>query len=248
METGRSVVVSQPMYFPWVGQLEQLRLSNAFVFYDDVQFARGFFNRVQIKTAAGIRWLTVPLKGLHRGQLICEATIDDSTDWRRSHRDGFRQAYADAAFLKEALALMDSVLCSKAESLAELSMASTRALAQYFGLDVSREFSRSSSLGIVGQGTQRLVDICTAQQADTYLTGHGARDYLDCEAFEAKGIDVVFIEYGCLPYDQSHGVFTPYVSTLDLVAHCGPGGLDKVAGRRVPWREFMHEQAVHIKE
>ena len=51
------LVVSQPMYFPWVGLLEQIRLSDQFVHYDDVQYTRGFYNRVQVKVPGAIRWM-----------------------------------------------------------------------------------------------------------------------------------------------------------------------------------------------
>ena len=41
-----------------------------FVFYDDVQFVKGsLFNRVQIKTKDGIRWLTVPLRSRQLNRL-----------------------------------------------------------------------------------------------------------------------------------------------------------------------------------
>ena len=66
-----TVVVSQPMFFPWVGMFEQIRLADAYVHYTDVQFSKGsFVNRVQIKTADGFRWLTVPLKNVALGQNI----------------------------------------------------------------------------------------------------------------------------------------------------------------------------------
>ncbi|NBX37756.1 MAG: hypothetical protein EBR10_11170, partial [Planctomycetes bacterium] len=48
------IVISQSMYFPWVGFLEQMSLADIFVVYDDVQFSKGSFtSRVQAKTAAG---------------------------------------------------------------------------------------------------------------------------------------------------------------------------------------------------
>lgn len=238
----RTVVVSQPMYFPWVGQLEQVHLADAFVFYDDVQFARGFFNRVQIKTAGGIRWMTVPLRDQHRGQLINESQIDDRVDWRRSHLDAFRQAYAGAPFLDDAITLMADVFAKPVANLAELSMASTLALARYFDLEPTCKFLRSSAMHIEGRSTQRLVDLCAAEQATLYLTGHGARQYMEYEQFEAKGIGVSYIEYGCAPYPQQHGAFTPYVTALDLVAHCGQQGRTLIGGREVSWRKFVAQQ------
>ena len=48
---------------PLIGILQQFRLADKFVFYDDVQFTRGFFNRVQIPYKQGQEWMTVPLLG-----------------------------------------------------------------------------------------------------------------------------------------------------------------------------------------
>ena len=35
-----NVVISQPMLFPWVGMLEQVRLADSYVHYSDVQFSK----------------------------------------------------------------------------------------------------------------------------------------------------------------------------------------------------------------
>ena len=72
-------VISQPMYFPWVGMFEQVRLCDIFVYYNDVQFSKGSFtNRVQIKAPnnEGFKWLTVPLKDLKLGSLINKTYIN----------------------------------------------------------------------------------------------------------------------------------------------------------------------------
>ena len=60
----KTVVISQPMFFPWVGIFEQIRLADIFVHFDDVQLPWGssFINRVQIKTKDGIKWLTIPIR------------------------------------------------------------------------------------------------------------------------------------------------------------------------------------------
>ena len=105
-----NVVISQPMFFPWVGMFEQVRLADHFVFYDDVQFSKGsFVNRVQIKTATGIKWLTVPLKGLSLGQRIQDVQVDGAKNWQRQHIDMLKQAYAQAPGLKDMLALVQEV-------------------------------------------------------------------------------------------------------------------------------------------
>ena len=234
------VVVSQPMYFPWVGILEQVRLSNVFVHYEDVQFTRGgFSNRVQVKTEGGMRWLTVPLKNHILGQLINEVQIDHRADWQRSHRDILKQAYAKTEHKAEIFDLVDEVFSQRYDSLAELSKASMMSLIRYFGLEDGRAFIDSPDLGITGSSTQRVIDICVRLKAASYITGHGARNYLEHEAFEARGIDVDYIGYGLSPYKQLHGPFTPYVTALDLVANCGKDGVHHIAGKQISWREFI---------
>ncbi len=240
----RCAVVSQPMYFPWVGMLEQIRLADHFVYYDDVQFARGFFNRVQIKTRTGSSWLTVPLAGLKRGQLINEVRIDNQTNWKRSHLDQLKQAYDGAPFRADMLAVVEQVFSADYRTLADLARASMDALVHYYpAIGANKPFSASSALEVPGASTQRLVNICVALEADHYLTGHGARHYLDHAAFESRGIAVSYIRYGTPPYSQLHGEFTPYVSALDLIANRGAAGLADIAGQAVPWREFITTSA-----
>jgi hypothetical protein len=131
-----TIVISQSMYFPWAGFLEQVSMADVYVVYDDVQFSKGSFtNRVQAKTAAGSRWLTVPLRDLRLGQRIDEVQANDAEDWRSSQRGILRQAYRDAPFLGEMMDLVDSVLDVPAESIGDLSLRSTLALAGHLGID-----------------------------------------------------------------------------------------------------------------
>lgn len=243
---GECIVISQPMYFPWIGMLEQFKLCDLFVHYDDVQFSKGgFFNRVQFKAAGGTKWLTVPLMAQKLGQLINEVKINDKIDWRRSHVDQLKQAYSAAPFKRDMLELVDAVFSRKYENIGALARASMEILVQYYP-EIGREKSifASSELGIGGSGSQRVMDICSHFHASRYLTGHGAKNYLDHEGFERKGIDVAYIEYGLRPYSQSHGEFTPYVSALDLVAQEGRNGLQFIHAQAVPWREFFASHGI----
>lgn len=233
------VVISQSMYFPWVGLLEQVRLSDIFVHYDDVQYARGFCNRVQVKTAQGSKWISVPLRDWHRGQRIDEIVIDNRIDWRSQHRELLRQAYFKAPFRDEMLALVDELFCRELPILADLARESLLSLARYFGLIENQEFMKSRDLNVPGSSSQRLLDITRAVGGNVYVTGHGASNYLDHMLFERSGISVHYMNYLMNPYPQLHGNFTPYVSSLDLVANCGPLGERVICPKTIDWKEFV---------
>lgn len=237
------IVISQPMLFPWVGMLEQIRAADIFVHYPDVQFSKGsFVNRVQIKTAQGVAWLTVPLHGLRLGQRINEVRINNQRNWRHEHLQLLSTAYVNSPYLVEMLKLVESVYTHDYENIGSLSEASLMAQCAYYGLDRCRIFKSSDELGIDGSSSRRVLDIVLALGGDIYLTGHGASHYLDHEAFEQAGVRVEYMDYTERPYSQLHGEFTPYVSALDLIANAGPKGIDCIEPRTIYWKDFLSDK------
>ena len=94
------VAINQPCYLPWRGFFALMKAADVFVFYDDVQFtsntSRSFFARVQLKTAGGRRWLTVPVRKSGRfGQRIDETEIADD-GWATRHCAAIRTALQGA--------------------------------------------------------------------------------------------------------------------------------------------------------
>jgi len=233
------VVISQPMLFPWVGMFEQIRLADVYVHYTDVQFSKGsFVNRVQIKTAGGFHWLTVPLKNLQLGQYIDEVEINEAKDWRKGHLDFLAQALRGAPYVREALGLVESVYAEKTTRLADVAIRSLEAVLTYFGLARGRRFVRSPELGIGGAGSARVLEIVKKFGGTIYVSGHGARNYLEHEAFEHAGVRVEYMDYRRTPYPQLHGAFNPHVSVLDLIANTGRVGLDYIHSQTVNWKQF----------
>lgn len=237
------VVITQPMYFPWVGMLEQIRLADCLVFYDDVQFSKGsFVNRVQIKTKTGTRWLTVPLSGQSLGQNIQDVQIDSSKDWRQQHLDMLQHAYADAPFFSHMIDLAKAVFDANPTTIGELSKSSMMILCGYFRLNEMKHFVSSSSLPVQGSGSQRVLDIVKYFSGSKYITGHGAANYLNHNAFANAGIQVEYMDYRKHPYPQLHGDFTPYVSALDLVANVGQDGLKFICSSTIDWKDFIRHE------
>ena len=236
------VVISQPMYFPWYGHLEQLKHCDIYVFYDDVQFSKGsVFNRVQLKDGDQQSWMTVPLKNADLSLNINQRHPIDQRDWREEHLRLFQELYNSAPFFNNALKILRSVLYeySAGSSLALLSEASTKALALAFDLR-HVEYRRSSQLGIPGSSSQRVADICSFLNATQYISGHGGKRYLDHDLFDTRGIQVQYIAYGLKPYPQHSGnQFLPYVSALDCIANCGAEAHEYLGGALVSWQTFL---------
>ncbi len=234
------IVISQPMLFPWVGMFEQLILADIFVYYDDVQFSKGSFtNRVQVKTVSGVKWLTVPLKGVSLGQKINEVQVNYRKDWINSHIEFLMQTYKSAPYKDDIYDLVSTAYNTKYSTIDKISMKSMDVIIDYFGIMDSRANThKSSSLKIKGESSQRVLDIVKYFDADQYVSGLGALKYLDHELFERSGIKVNYMHYQKKTYKQDFGKFTPFVSILDLIANLGQKGIDYLCSNAVYWKEF----------
>ena len=84
----------------------------------------------------------------------------------------------------------------------------------------------ASSLGVSAvDPTERLITLCRAVGADTYLAGRDGARYMDREAFARAGITVQFQDYKHPQYAQLHGEFVPFLSGLDLLLTHGDDAL-----------------------
>ncbi len=237
LENKATVVISQPMFFPWVGMFEQYRLANTFVYYDDVQFSKGSFtNRVQVKTEQGGRWLSVPLKLSEKRNNINKVLISENSDWRTTHLALLSQVYEGTRYLNEMLKLVESVYSKNHTTISSLAIDSMEHLANYFDLARDTYTVSSSALNIPGKSSERVLAITKYFNAKIYVTGLGAWNYLDHQIFDKNGIDVCYMQYCKRQYKQKFGEFTPFVSTLDLIANLGAKG-----------REYIDSQAEYYR-
>jgi hypothetical protein len=236
----KRVVISQPMFLPWIGIFEQIRTADIFVHYDDVQFPQGrsFSSRVQVKAEGGTRWLTVPVKRDGK-QLIRNVKIDTSRNWKESHLGVLRQCYRKAPFGDMALELVDSIYALESDSLFEFCTFGIEKVAAFLGLRC--EFALSSQYGFTSSSSQKLLDIVMAAKGDVYVTGHGAKNYLDHELFESHEVDIEYMQYVLNEYHQMHSDFTPYVSMIDVIAHVGERAPEFVIGQSINWKEFVSD-------
>lgn len=239
-----TVVITQPMLFPWPGFFEQLMLADRYIYLDDAQFSKGSFtNRIQLLSGNDRCWMTIPLAGKGSFQKISELS-SAGDDWKTSHRALLRQSLLGAPYLDDALSIFDATYSHS--SLLELLIASIEEPARYMGIGVGREIQKSSTLSVESASWRRVLDLVLAAGGDRYLTGHGAANYLDHRAFEEEGVRVEYMDYSRSPWPQPSGSFTPYVSVLDLIARTGPEARNCLIPATTGWQDFLKEETVTL--
>lgn len=234
-----NVVISQPMLFPWIGLIEQVRLSDTFVFYDDVQFSKGSFtNRVQVKTSQGMCWMTVPIEKTSSAMTIKNIRICYKKNWQKKHFELIKQSLAGAMYLKDALNILDSVYAKNHKYLGELAKESIISVANYFDLLQGKTIINVEDLKISGSGSDRILAIVKSLGGNVYISGRGGLQYLKHHMFDNSEIRVKYMQYKLKKYRQMHGEFTPYVSILDLIANCGKNGRNVICSDAQYYKEI----------
>ncbi len=235
----RVIAISQPYYFPWLGACEIFFNSDAYVFFDDVNFQkRGLNNRVKCKTENGSQWLTVPLKSASQNKKINEIELEDPGSTYLEHRKFFLENYSGAKFNSVAIDTIDRAFAQPVKLLSELAINSEIALFSNFGTLAGREIHLSSNFNRNEKGSKGILEIVQMLQGDVYLTAHGALNYLDHEEFELNGIEVRYMNYGDWDYGQLFEGFDRFVSGLDAIACLGSEAKNLLTHETLDWRTF----------
>jgi len=229
----KTVVITQPTYFPWLGYFEQVARSDVLVFLDTVQFERRSWQcRNRLKGVDDEPfWLTVPLMAHSQKTLINEIRVSrDQSGWRRQHLTSIQKSLGTAPYFNSVFPLVTSLINAETEFLADLNISIIKAIAELLGL--SRTFMRASELKPDGKRTALLVDISMKLGANVYYSAAGSKIYLEEEKylFQEAGIDVKYQDWNHPEYLQCSGKFVSHMSVLDPLMNIGPEGTRALIG------------------
>jgi hypothetical protein len=218
---------------PWLGYFNRIAKSDIAIVLDNVMLERSsktrFTNRNKIKTEKGWSWLTVPVKTAGLGQpLICDVLLDMAQNWPDKHRKSIFHSYNKAPHFESHREWFESFYSQKFTHLAPMLNDLTSYLLESLRIDTPIVFS--SKMGVKGQKSDLILNLCKNVGATTYLSGPFGQDYLNAESFEAAGIHLEFDDYAHPVYTQMHGEFEPFMSIIDLLFNCGDSSLKILLG------------------
>jgi hypothetical protein len=217
----KTIVIHQPDFMPYLGFFHRFLNSDLWVILDNVQFVskgKGWNNRDKIKTPNGEKWLTVSVEKAPLNTPINEILLS-ANNWKNDNLNLITANYRKAPFFTEIMPYIEKLYSFECEKLIDFNLKSIDMLLNLF--DIKIEKILASPLAPVGKNNELVVDILKKVDADIYLSGVGARAYFEPVIFDNAGIQVIWQEFTHPVYNQLHGDFIPYLSSLDLLFNCG---------------------------
>jgi len=219
------VLITQSNYIPWKGYFDAIRAADLFVVYDEVQYTRrDWRNRNRIKTQAGLKWLSVPVRNNYACQKISEVEIVGE-HWKKKHLESLRHSYSFLPYYEEVMEFMAPVYEAGCQFLSELNLGLIKAVNRY--LKIETRIRQSNEFELANERSERLLHICKEVGASMYISGPSAAAYLDEALFARQGISIHYLDFSNYPqYVQPHGSFVHEVTILDLLFSTGPDALN----------------------
>lgn len=215
----KKVSILQSNYIPWKGYFDLIAAVDEFILYDDMQYTKNDWrNRNQIKTPQGVQWITLPV-GQNIRRRIRDVILVDG--WQEKHWKTLESNYRRSAHFETIANWLKPLYLEKSYThLSQLNGDYIKAVCAYLGIKTRITNSWDYQLG--DGKSERLVALCEQVGGTDYVSGPSAKNYLQTELFQARGIGVQWFDYGDYrEYPQLWGAFVHGVSILDLLFNCG---------------------------
>ncbi len=218
----KKVAISQSNYIPWRGYFDLIASVDEFVIFDEVQYTRrDWRNRNKIKTRDGSQWLTVPVKVKGKYLQKIRDTQIENNAWQDKHWKTIKNNYSKTPYFFELEKELKKIYYD--EKILYLSKLNRRLIdlfCEYLG--ITTKIRDSFEFKLKDDQTERLVNICIDLDAEEYISGPAAKNYINDSVFKKNNIKLSYADYSDYPkYNQQFGEFINNLSILDLVFNCG---------------------------
>ena len=224
-EMGKTCVIMQPTYLPWIGYFDLIIQADIFVFLTDVQFSKqGWQVKNKIKSKGSEIMLTIPVKKSPLNTLINQIEIDIAKQWKKNHLKSMYYNYIKSEFFNEVYPFIEQIYLFETSNLSEFNIYIIKAIVKK--IEIGTKLVDSSKLIIDSKDKlDRILKICAVFNANQYLSTPGSLKYLEKmnykERFKREKIKFRNHQYNHPIYKQIYKPFTPNLSIVDLLFNNG---------------------------
>jgi hypothetical protein len=234
------VSIHQPNYLPWLGYFHKISYSDVFVFLDDSQYTpKTYTNRCAIPQNGKQNRLSVPVS-LERWDTPIRGVQLDTRTFARKHLEFFRHTYGKCQAYNGIMERLQPVFDGGEVNLANFNIALIREIASYIGLET--KFVNLSDLGINTKKNQLLVDVMKSVGGDVFVSGIGAKSYIDGneQIYLDNGVRLAYQNFEHPIYRTRQREFVKGCSIIDLAFNAGQTSGEILTSQKdEPWLEWQ---------
>lgn len=211
------LAIMQPYFLPYIGYYQLIAAVDAFIIYDKIKYTKkGWINRNRMLLNGTEATFSLPLKKdsdyLNVDQRELAANFN-----REKLFIQFKTAYSRAPYFAQTISLIENIVyCEESNLFRYIHQSLVRTCAH---LGIGTDIRISSEIGIDNtlKGQDKVLALCHATGASSYINAIGGVELYSREAFNARGIELKFIKSKSLEYRQFSEPFKPWLSIVDVL-------------------------------
>jgi hypothetical protein len=211
--------IMQPYFFPYIGYFQLMNAVDEFIVYDNIEFTKkGWINRNRILVNGHDSFITLPLKKDSDYLDVRDRYLADSWSAERIKMlNRIKESYRKASKFEAVYSLVEKCICFEDNNLFNFILNSLSQVKEYLEIRTFLIVSSTIPIDHALKSERKVIAICKARNADSYLNPIGGTKLYDKEQFMSEGIDLHFLETDGLSYTQFGNGFIPWLSILDVM-------------------------------
>ncbi len=216
------LAIMQPYAFPYLGYFQLIHAADRFVVLDNVSYSKGgWINRNRLGSHAGPQWFRFPVKRVRQGQPISDVCLHEAEHSRSEFLRTVDMIYRRAPHYASVRPMIDIAVAVTGNSLANCLIHMLNTVCAF--LEIGTPIVRASHVHaeINSHGVDRIIAICQAEGAHTYINPEGGSRLYDDRLFYEHDIELRFLKHTPEPYPHYCRPFAPRLSIIDLMMFNG---------------------------
>ena len=217
----KKIAIMQPYFLPYIGYWQLIHDVDEFVLYDTIKYTKkGWINRNRFLVNGADQLFSLPLKSASDFLYIRDRELAGDFDPDILLRQ-FEGAYAKAPYFKEHFPIIEDILRCPHGNLFDYIYNSIEKICAF--LDIKTPIIISSDIKSGHEdlkGQDKVINLCKARNAETYINPIGGVDLYNKESFRTHDITLSFLRARALHYDCFGQNAIPHMSILDVMMFC----------------------------
>lgn len=207
----------QPYFFPYIGYFQLIAAADLFTVYDNIKYTKkGWINRNRMLQNGKDVMFSLSLKSDSDSLDVCEREL--AADFNRDKLlNQFKGAYRRAPYFEQTFPLVEQIVRYEDANLFRFLHNSISRTCNHLGITTEIKVSSDISIDHDLKNQDKVLALCEAVGASTYVNAIGGMELYSKETFLEKGIDLKFIKSKPFEYPQFGNEFVPWLSIIDVM-------------------------------
>lgn len=219
------LAIMQPYFLPYIGYFQLIASVDQFIVYDNIKYTKkGWINRNRMLQNGGDVMFSLPLKKDSDSLDVVHRELAIDFD-RLKLINQFKGAYRKAPYFEQTMPLIENIVRFEDSNLFTYLHNSIVEICKCLDIVTKIRVSSRIDMDHTLQGQEKVLALCQATNAKTYINAIGGMELYSKEKFQDKGIELKFIKSRPFEYRQFDRPFVPWLSMLDVLMFNPPDAI-----------------------